>query len=135
MGMVDEFKKFALKGSVIDLAVGVVVGGAFGKIVASLVENIIMPPIGMLISNVNFTQLRLILKAAGADGKGEVAIGYGLFIQSSIDFIIIAFCLFIVVRGINRLRHADASAAPAAPAAPSEEVLLLRQIRDQLVKN
>ena len=134
MGVVDEFKKFALKGSVIDLAVGVVVGGAFGKIVASLVENIIMPPIGMLISNVNFTQLRLILKTAGADGKGEVAIGYGLFIQSSLDFIIIAVCLFIVVRGINRLRHAD-QAAPAAPAPPSEEVLLLREIRDQLAKH
>ena len=131
MSMMKEFKEFALKGSVVDLAVGVIIGGAFGKIVSSLVENILMPPLGLLIGGVDFTQLKLVLKAAGADGKGEVAIGYGMFLQNSLNFMIVALALFFMIQAMNRLRvHHEA--APAAPAPPPEDVLLLREIRDSL---
>jgi len=135
MGMVQEFKQFALKGSVVDLAVGVIIGGAFGKIVSSLVDNILMPPLGLLIGGMDFTQLRIILKAAGADGKGEVAIGYGMFIQNTVNFLIIAWCLFMVIKAMNSLDKPKAPGAPVvtpAPAPPAEDVLLLREIRDSL---
>jgi large conductance mechanosensitive channel len=127
--MVQEFKDFALKGSVVDLAVGVIIGAAFGKIVSSLVENILMPPLGLLIGGVDFSQLRLVLKAAGTDGKGEVAIGYGVFLQNTVNFLIIAWALFIVIQAMNRLKT-----KPAPPSSTPEDVLLLRQIRDSLKK-
>lgn len=127
--MFKEFKEFAMKGNVVDLAVGVIIGGAFGKIVASLVDNILMPPIGLLIGGVDFSQLRLVIKAAGADGKGEVAIGYGLFLQNSVNFLIVAWALFIVIQGMNKLKSKPEAATPAAT---PEDVLLLREIRDSL---
>lgn len=128
MSVVQEFKDFAMKGSVVDLAVGVIIGGAFGKIVAALVEKVLMPPIGLLVGGVDFSQLRLILKAAGADGKGEVAIGYGEFLQTAVNFLIIACCLFIVIKMMNAFRN------DKAPPPIPEDVQLLREIRDSLAK-
>jgi large conductance mechanosensitive channel len=130
MAMIEEFKKFALKGNVVDLAVGVIIGAAFGKIVSSLVDNIIMPPLGLLIGGVDFSQLKIILSAAGADGKGEVAIGYGIFIQTVVNFLLVAWALFILIKAMNKLqRKAEESPAPAVT---PEDVLLLREIRDSL---
>lgn len=135
MGMIGEFKQFAMRGNVVDLAVGVVIGAAFGKIVTSLVNNVIMPPIGLLIGRVDFADLAWTLKAAsvGTDGKElpAVTLNYGDFINTIVQFVIIAFAVFLVVRGINRLKRKQAE-APPKPAAPSEEVLLLREIRDAL---
>lgn len=132
MSWIQEFKNFALKGNVVDLAVGVIIGAAFGKIVASLVDNILMPPLGLLIGGVDFSQLKIILQAAGADGKGEVAIGYGLFIQNTVNFVLIAWALFMVIKAMNRFKHE----APPTPATTPEDILLLRDIRDSLrVKN
>ena len=130
MSMIQEFKEFAMKGNVVDLAVGVIIGGAFGKIVASLVDNVLMPPIGLLIGGVDFSQLKVVLQAAGADGKGEVAIGYGMFLQNTVNFVIIAWALFMVIQAMNRLNKKPA--APPAPAVTPEDVLLLREIRDSL---
>jgi large conductance mechanosensitive channel len=131
MSVLKEFREFATKGSVVDLAIGVVVGGAFGKIVSALVEKIIMPPIGLLIGGVDFSQLRLVIKAAGLDGKGEVAIGYGEFLQTVVSFLIIAWTLFMVIKGVNALRNRhEVAVAPPTP----EDVLLLREIRDSLRK-
>ncbi|HMN68251.1 MAG TPA: large-conductance mechanosensitive channel protein MscL [Bdellovibrionales bacterium] len=129
MSVVKEFRDFAMKGNVVDLAVGVIIGGAFGKIVAALVENILMPPIGWAIGGMDFSQLRLVLQAAGADGQGEVAIGYGVFIQAAVNFLIIAWALFWVIKVMNRFKS-----APPPPAATPEDVLLLREIRDSLRK-
>jgi large conductance mechanosensitive channel len=129
MSMLQEFKNFALKGSVVDLAVGVIIGAAFGKIVASLVANILMPPLGLIVGGVDFSQLKLVLKAAAADGKGEVAIGYGVFLQNTVDFLIVAWALFLVIQAMNRLKK-----SPAPEAATPEDVLLLREIRDSLRK-
>ncbi len=131
MSMMQEFKTFAMKGNVVDLAVGVIIGGAFGKIVSALVEQILMPPIGLAIGGVDFSQLKLIIAQAGADGKGEVAIGYGVFLQAVVNFVIIAWALFIVIKAMNRLQKP--APPPAAPATP-EDVLLLREIRDSLRK-
>ncbi len=134
MGMLKEFREFAMRGNVIDLAVGVVIGAAFGKIVTALVEKIIMPPIGLLIGGIDFAKLAWVLAPArvGADGKEipAVVIGYGDFLNTLVQFVIIAFAIFLVVKLINRLHKPQA----AAPAAPSEEVLLLREIRDSLKK-
>ncbi|MEN1929553.1 large-conductance mechanosensitive channel protein MscL [Luteimonas sp. MJ204] len=134
MGMMSEFKEFAMRGSVVDLAVGVVIGAAFGKIVTALVDNVIMPPIGLLIGGVDFSDLALTLKAETVDAAGEVVpavvIGYGEFINALIQFVIVAFAIFMVVRAINRLNRKPE--APAAPEAPAEEVVLLREIRDSL---
>jgi large conductance mechanosensitive channel len=133
MSVIQEFKEFAMKGNVVDLAVGVIIGGAFGKIVASLVDNIIMPPIGKAIGGVDFSQLKLIIQEAAADGKGEVAIGYGAFLQTVVNFLIIAFALFMVIKAMNRFKK---QAPPPAPAATPEDIVLLREIRDSLrVKN
>jgi large conductance mechanosensitive channel len=129
MGIGAEFKEFAMKGSVVDLAVGVIVGAAFGKIVSSLVENIIMPPLGMAMSGVNFADLAVTL-GTGPDGKA-VLLKYGAFLQSVLDFLIIAFVLFLAIRGINRLKKPPAAAAPTAP--PRQEVLL-EEIRNLLAK-
>jgi len=135
MGMISEFREFAMKGNVIDLAVGVVIGASFGKIVSSLVDNIIMPPIGYLIGSVDFSDLAITLKEATTNAAGEavpaVQIGIGTFINTVIQFLIVAFAIFIVVRAINRMRRTEPEPAPA-PAEPSEDVLLLREIRDSL---
>lgn len=132
MSVIQEFKKFALKGNVIDLAVGVIVGGAFGKIVSSLVDNILMPPIGLMIGGVDFSRLQIVLKAAEG-AEPAVTIGYGLFLQHTVNFLIIAWALFLVIRVINRLQRQQEQ-APAAPAPTPEDVLLLREIRDALKK-
>jgi large conductance mechanosensitive channel len=136
MGMMSEFKEFAMRGNVIDLAVGVVIGGAFGKIVTSLVNDVVMPVIGKLVGGVNFNELAVVLTPAqmGADGKevaAAVLLRYGAFIQSIIDFALIAFAIFIAIRVINRLQRKQEE-APAAPAAPAEDIVLLREIRDSL---
>jgi large conductance mechanosensitive channel len=129
MGIASEFKEFAMRGNVIDLAVGVVIGGAFGKIVSSLVGDVIMPPIGKAIGGLNFSDLALSL-GKGADGK-EVFLRYGAFIQSVIDFLIIAFVIFLAIKGINKLKRPAPEAAVEAPPPPRSEVLL-EEIRDLL---
>ncbi len=135
MGMVTEFKEFAMRGNVVDLAVGVVIGAAFGKIVASLVNDIIMPMVGYIVGGVNFNELAFELKPASVDAAGaEVAavlVKYGAFIQTIVDFLIIAFAIFVAVKVINTLKRKQEE-APAAPAEPSEEVKLLTEIRDAL---
>lgn len=133
MGMLSEFKEFAMRGNVVDLAVGVVIGAAFGKIVSSLVDNVIMPPIGLLIGGVDFSNLGLVLKAAGTDAAGTavpaVVLQYGLFINAIVQFTIVAFAIFLAVKAVNRLRK---PAATEPPRGPSEEVKLLTEIRDAL---
>lgn len=135
MGMMQEFKDFAMRGNVIDLAVGVVIGGAFGKIVSSLVDQIIMPPIGLLIGGVDFSQWAITLKQATTDAAGEVipavTIGIGDFINTLIQFTIIAFAIFMVVKVINSL-HKEEEVAPAEPEGPTPEQQLLTEIRDLL---
>ena len=135
MGLVTEFKEFAMRGNVVDLAVGVVIGAAFGKIVASLVNDIIMPMVGYIVGGVNFNELAFELKPASVDAAGaEVAavlVKYGAFIQTIVDFLIIAFAIFVAVKVINTLKRKQEE-APAAPAEPSEEVKLLTEIRDAL---
>ncbi len=135
MSVISEFNEFAMRGNVIDLAVGVVIGGAFGKVVTSLVDQVIMPPIGMLTGNVDFSRLRWILKPADnsdpAHNVAEVAIQYGAFINTVIQFAIVAFAIFMVIKAINRMTRKQES-APTAPAMPPEDVLLLREIRDSL---
>jgi large conductance mechanosensitive channel len=106
MGMMKEFKEFALRGNVVDMAVGIIIGGAFGKIVTSLVNDVIMPPIGMLLGNVDFSQLSITLRAKTAEAEA-VTIGYGLFINTVLDFIIVAFCIFMVIRAMNRMKHKE----------------------------
>src|SRR3954466_4651652 len=129
MGLATEFTQFAMKGNVIDMAVGVIIGAAFGKIVTSLVEDIIMPPLGKVIGGVNFTDLSMSL---GTDPVGkEVILKYGNFLQISFQFLIVAFVLFMMIRGLNKLKKPDPAAAPAPP--PAQEVLL-REIRDLLAK-
>lgn len=128
MSLASDFKAFVLRGNVVDLAVGVVIGVAFGKIVSSLVDQMIMPPIGMLIGGIDFSSYKWILKAAGADGKGEVAVQYGAFFNTMIQFLIIAATIFLVVQLINRMVTKQA----AAPAAAAAEVVLLTEIRDLL---
>ena len=134
MGMMTEFKEFAMRGNVVDLAVGVVIGAAFGKIVTALVDKVIMPPIGMLIGGVDFAKLGIVLKEATVDAAGNpvppVVLGYGEFINAIIQFIIVAFAIFLVVKAINRMHRQPEE----APAEPSEDVLLLREIRDALKK-
>jgi large conductance mechanosensitive channel len=131
MSLGSEFKEFAMKGNVIDLAVGVIVGAAFGKIVSSLVGNVAMPVLGKLIGGINFSDLAISL---GNDPSGKpVAIGYGVFLQSIFDFVIIALVLFLAIRGINRLKK-PAPEAPAPPPPPSREELLLTEIRDLLAR-
>lgn len=134
MGFVKEFKEFAMKGNVVDMAVGVIIGGAFGKIVTSLVNDIIMPVISKVTGGINFKDLKVILTQADeAKGITEVAFGYGAFIQNVVDFLIIAFCLFMVIKGMNRLKKKEqAQPAPAAPPEPTKEEVLLTEIRDLL---
>lgn len=125
MGMLQEFKEFAMRGNVVDLAVGVVIGGAFGKIVSSVVADMIMPPIGVLMGGVNFTNLKMVLK----EGVGEipaVTLNYGNFIQSGVDFLIVAMAIFLMIKALNSMKKAEAAAPP-----PATEVLL-GEIRDLL---
>jgi large conductance mechanosensitive channel len=129
MSIVQEFKEFAVRGNVIDMAVGVVVGSAFGKIVSSVVSDVIMPPIGVLLGGVNFTDLAFTIKEAAAPAPA-VVIAYGKFVQTIIDFLIISFAIFMVVRLINSLKNK----AEAAPVAPSNQEVLLAEIRDLLKK-
>lgn len=132
----QEFKDFAVKGNAIDMAVGVIIGGAFGKIVTSIVNDLIMPPIGWIIGGVNFTDLKLELPANPLDETGEpVCIAYGNFLQTCLDFLIVAFCVFMLVRAIMKLtKRKKETEKPAVPAEPNEEVKLLREIRDALKK-
>ena len=134
MGMMAEFKEFAMRGNAIDLAVGVVIGAAFGKIVTALVDNVIMPPIGLLIGGVDFADWAWTLKEASVDAAGNpvaaVSIGIGSFLNAVIQFLIVAFAIFIAVKAMNRLSRKE----EPAPAAPPEDVLLLREIRDSLKK-
>lgn len=132
MSMMKEFKAFAMRGNVIDMAVGIVIGGAFGKIVSSFVADVIMPPIGLLLGGVNFTALAITLKEASGD-VAAVTLNYGKFIQSLVDFIIIAFAIFMVVRAMNSMRKKE-EAPPAAPPKASNEEILLGEIRDLLKK-
>ena len=128
----EEFKAFAIKGNVIDMATGVIIGGAFGKIVSSLVDDIIMPPIGYLIGGVNFTDLKYTLPALNVEGAEPATINYGNFIQTALDFIIVAFCIFMLLKGVMKLtKKKEEEAAPAAPAGPTQEELL-SEIRDLL---
>ena len=133
MGLLTEFKEFAARGSVVDLAVGVIIGASFGKIVTSLVDQVIMPPIGLLLGGIDFAKLEWVLKpedpATAAIEK--VAIQYGAFINALIQFLIVAFVVFLLVKAINRLRRQQA-AAPEAPAAPTATEALLAEIRDEL---
>jgi len=132
MSMLKEFKEFAVKGNVVDMAVGIVIGAAFGKIITSLVGDVIMPPIGVAMGGVDFSNLSIIVQEA-IDKKPAVVISYGKFLQTIIDFIIIAFAIFMAVKGINSLKRKEAAAA-AAPAAPPNQEVLLAEIRD-LLKN
>jgi large conductance mechanosensitive channel len=139
MSIMKEFKEFAMRGNVVDMAVGVVIGGAFGKIVGSLVQDVIMPPIGAMMGGVDFKSLFIDLSNAGyanlaeAEKAGAPVIKYGAFINTVVDFAIVAFAIFMVVKAINHLKRDQAAAPAEAPATP-EDVLLLREIRDALKK-
>ena len=137
MGLIKEIKEFAMRGNVLDMAVGIVIGGAFGKIVSSFVEDILMPPIGVLMGGVNFSDLKIVFKQAVMDGENvvtpEVALRYGNFIQVIFDFLIIAFAIFMLIKAVNKFNKKKEE-APAAPEAPPADVQLLTEIRDLLQK-
>ena len=132
MSMMKEFKDFAVKGNVVDMAVGIVIGAAFGKIVSALVAGVLMPPIGVLLGGVDFSDLAYVIKEAAGEAPA-VAISYGKFLQTVIDFTIIAFAIFMVVKGINSLKKKE-EAAPTVPPKPTNEEVLLTEIRDLLKK-
>ena len=132
MKLADEFKAFALKGNVVDMAVGIIIGAAFGKIVSSVVADVIMPPFGLLIGGVNFTELKVILKAA-TDIHPAVTWNYGNFLQVTFDFLIVAFAVFMIIKGINAANRKKETAPPAPPV-PTKEEVLLTEIRDLLKK-
>jgi large conductance mechanosensitive channel len=139
--MLKEFKEFAMRGNVVDMAVGIIIGAAFGKIVDSLVKDLIMPPVGLLLGKVDFSNLFIVLREGTTSGPylsvdaaqkaGAVTFNYGLFVNNVISFLIVAFAVFLLIRAINRLRRTEEE-KPAAPPAPPEEVALLREIRDAL---
>ena len=141
--MFEEFKKFAMRGNVVDLAVGVIIGAAFGKIVDSLVKDVVMPPIGLLLGKVDFSNLFLVMREGTQTGPyatidaaakaGAVTLNYGVFINTLISFVIVAWAVFLVIKAMNRLQKKQ-EAPPAAPPAPPEDILLLREIRDSLKK-
>lgn len=142
MGMLKEFKSFAMKGNVLDLAVAVIIGGAFGKIISSFVNDILMPPIGLLLGNTDFSNLKIILKhgsEAVMNGDQiaipavtEVAVKYGVFVNTVLDFLIVAFSIFMVIKAFNKMKRKEEAAPPPAPPAPSKEETLLAEIRDIL---
>lgn len=137
--MLEEFKKFAMRGNVVDMAIGIIIGGAFGKIVSSLVNDVIMPPIGKLMGGVDFANLFINISGgqyeslAAAQAAGAATINYGVFINAIINFLIVAFAMFMVVKGMNTLKKKEA-AAPVTPPAPPAQEILLREIRDILQK-
>lgn len=130
--MLQEFKKFAMRGNVMDMAIGIIIGAAFGKIVSSIVADVIMPPIGLLLGGVDFSSLAITLKE-GSEGVEPVLLKYGMFLNTVIDFLIIGFAIFMVVKGMNKLKKKEEE-KPAAPPAPSKEEMLLTEIRDELRK-
>ncbi|MBW8323567.1 MAG: large-conductance mechanosensitive channel protein MscL [Prolixibacteraceae bacterium] len=138
MKLVNEFKAFAMRGNVVDMAVGIIIGGAFGKIVSSVVADVIMPPIGLLLGGVKFTDLKIVLKDAILDPTGAVttqavSINYGNFIQTTVDFLIIAFAIFMMIKAMNSLKKKEEAPAEApAPPPPTKEEILLTEIRDLL---
>ena len=132
MSMMKEFKDFAMRGNVVDMAVGIVIGGAFGKIISSLVKDVIMPPIGVLLGGVDFTEMGYVVKEA-TEAAEAVIIKYGVFLNTIIEFVIIAFAIFMVIKGMNSMKKKEET-APAAPPAPSKEEVLLGEIRDLLKK-
>ncbi|MFT5500885.1 MAG: large conductance mechanosensitive channel [Woeseiaceae bacterium] len=135
--MLEEFKKFAMRGNVMDMAVGIIIGAAFGKIVSSFVADVVMPPIGMVVGNVDFSQLYINLSGneyaslTAAQEAGAATINYGVFFNNVLDFVIIAFAIFMVIRGMNKMKKKEEE-KPAEPAKPSAEVQLLTEIRDAL---
>lgn len=130
MSAIKEFREFAVKGNVVDLAVGIIIGAAFGKIVSSFVSDVITPPLGYLIGGVDFTKLALVLPAL-QQGKEDVTVRYGVFLQTIFDFMIVAFAIFLAVKTINRLKRKE-EVAPSVPPPPSKQELLLEEIRDLL---
>jgi len=132
MKLLDEFKAFAMRGNVVDMAVGIIIGAAFGKIVSSVVSDIIMPPIGLLLGGVNFTDLKVVMKAA-TDTVPAVTWNYGNFLQVTFDFLIVAFAVFMLIKGINAMKKKEEAAPSTPPAVPKEEILLT-EIRDLLKK-
>ncbi|MBM3437416.1 MAG: large-conductance mechanosensitive channel protein MscL [Bacteroidetes bacterium] len=138
MGFISEFKTFAMRGNVLDMAVGIIIGGAFGKIVSSFVADVIMPPIGVLLGGVDFSSLKITVKSAvtgdgGAVSSPAVTLNYGLFLNTVIDFMIIAFAIFLMIKGVNAMKKKE-EAAPAPPPVPSNEEKILAEIRDLLKK-
>jgi large conductance mechanosensitive channel protein len=134
---IQEFKEFAMKGNVVDMAIGIIIGAAFGRIVSSLVADLIMPPLGFLLGGVDFSSFKIVLQQADAANKiAEVAIYYGNFIKTIVDFIIIALCIFMLIKSMNKLSAKKEAVAPETPAPiePSDEVKLLSEIRDILNK-
>lgn len=146
MGIVKEFKEFAMRGNVVDMATGIIIGASFGRIVTSLVNDVLMPPLGLALGRVDFSQLKVVIQKAQAavmDGANvvkpaidQVTINYGAFIQTIIDFIIVAFCIFLVIKAMNKVmaKKEAEPAAPATPPPPKDEVVLLKEIRDLLKK-
>lgn len=130
MSIVKEFRDFAVKGNMVDMAVGIIIGAAFGKLITSLVNDLIMPPLGQLIGGVNFAGLKLTI-GSPIEGREPVTLNYGNFIQTTVDFLIVACAIFMVVKAINRMKRKEA-AAPPAPAAPTKDQILLTEIRDLL---
>lgn len=138
MKMIDEFKSFAMRGNVVDMAVGIIIGGAFGKIVSSLVNDVIMPPLGVILGGMNFKDLKLVMKDAVVDPAGTIvtpaaSLNYGQFIQSTVDFLIVALAIFVMIKAMNTLEKKE-EAKPTPPPAPTKEELLLSEIRD-ILKN
>jgi len=135
MSIMKEFKEFAVKGNVVDMATGIIIGAAFGKIVSSVVNDVLMPPLGLALGRVDFKDLKIVIQKAGPE-VAEVAVNYGMFIQTMIDFTIVAFCIFLLIKGIIRLKRKEeaAPAAPATPPPPTKEEVLLTEIRDLLKK-
>lgn len=133
MGVLSEFREFAVRGNVVDLAVGVIIGASFGKIVTSLVDDVIMPPVGLLLGNIDFSKLEWVLRPENpaTEAVEKVAVGYGAFINTLLQFLIVAFVVFLLVKAINRLRRQQA-ASPEPPAAPTPTEALLTEIRDEL---
>jgi large conductance mechanosensitive channel len=138
MKIVQEFKEFALKGNVVDMAVGIIIGVAFGKIVSSLVNDVFMPPLGLLIGGVDFTDLKIILQGAAVDQAGKaipaVTLNWGSFVQAAFDFLIVAFVVFLMIKAINNLKKKPTEEPAPAPPAQSKEEILLTEIRDLLKK-
>ncbi|MBL8243051.1 MAG: large-conductance mechanosensitive channel protein MscL [Rhodanobacteraceae bacterium] len=137
MSFMSEFRDFAMRGNVVDLAVGVIIGGAFGKIVSALVDKVMMPPLGFILGGIDFADKKVVLQAAVMEAdkviKPEVAVGYGEFINAAIQFVIVAWALFLVIKAMNRIKK-KAAEAPAAPPPTPEDIALLREIRDLLKK-